>query len=555
MKEDEVYDVCIIGGGPAGLATLSGVHSPYSLDGSTMTPSQQERALKELRKGSTKQKVCVVDTGSAWLETWQKNFDNLSIQYLRSPVLAHPDLFDPQNALLSYAVRNNRQDELLESGCLDVKSLSALGQSQIGLWKLPSTQLFVDFCLDLAADLPYTFVGNSKVLDIARDSITGFFQLTIQSGGPVPLATTTTVTAKAVVLAIGTVGRPILPPFLNKIPKWRLWNQPNVCSSSSATTFCRPADMNVPWKKKEFPVLVVGGGLTAVQVALKEVYRCNREYCHFHTSKSSAAPRVILVSKRPLVEKHFDIHVEWFDMRKTNKCMADFYHHPMEDRKRALFDARQGGSVPPMYLRQLQDAIKKGHLKCLVGEIECREEIDPDPSWNNPDARHVQVSTNDKNNAETIASFWVDRTVVACGVEPNSEGSPLIQNIQSKWPTRMEGGLPCVTQDLRWKEDMDLFVVGSLGALNIGPDAGNLMGIRRAAQLVANALGCRSWLRQTVFANPFEALQEWSDDDDDSLSSEEEETVYATATKSKKAFGECDSDTDGESVSDCSTCA
>jgi hypothetical protein len=68
----------------------------------------------------------------------------------------------------------------------------------------------------------------------------------------------------------------------------------------------------------------------------------------------------------------------------------------------------------------------------------------------------------------------------------------------------------------------NFFVVGSLGALGIGPDAGNRMVIRRAAQLVANALGCRSWLRETVHVNPFEALagQDWSDSsDDESVSS------------------------------------
>ena len=96
--------------------------------------------------------------------------------------------------------------------------------------------------------------------------------------------------------------------------------------------------------------------------------------------------------------------------------------------------------------------------------------------------------------------------------------------IQSKWPIQIESGLPCVTQDLRWKEDLDLFVVGSLGALNIGPDAGNLMGIRRAAQIVANALGSRSWLRDSVLVNPFEAL-DWSDDDESTVAEAESDEV------------------------------
>ncbi|KAL3921503.1 MAG: hypothetical protein SGARI_006665 [Bacillariaceae sp.] len=243
--------------------------------------------------------------------------------------------------------------------------------------------------------------------------------------------------------------------------------------------------------------MVVGGGLTAVQVALQELKKRNR---------------VILVSKRPLAEKHFDINVEWFDMRTTNKCMADFYNNSMSERKQALRDARRGGSVPPIYMQQIRQAEGKGILKCIVGDIECDSQNDAD-----------EGKTGEPQDDTPISSFAVKDIVVACGVSPDceKEGS-LTSMIQSKWPTKIESGLPCVTQDLRWKEDVDLFVVGSMGALNIGPDAGNLMGIRRAAQIVANALGCRSWLRESVLANAFQAL-DWSDSDSDSEDDESDE--------------------------------
>lgn len=122
-----------------------------------------------------------------------------------------------------------------------------------------------------------------------------------------------------------------------------------------------------------------------------------------------------------------------------------------------------------------------------------------------------------------MSPFRVKDIVVACGMIPDAEekGS-LTSMIQSKWPIRIESGLPCVTQDLRWKEGVNLFVVGAMGALNIGPDAGNLMGIRRAAQIMANALGCRSWLREAVLVNPFEALG-WSSDEDSDSDGEDED--------------------------------
>jgi L-lysine 6-monooxygenase (NADPH-requiring) len=491
--ESQMYDVCIIGAGPSGLATLSALHSPYSLEGGTMTESQKERALKSLKQHSPKKRICVVDGAARWLDSWQTNFERLSIQYLRSPALAHPDMFDP-HALLSYAVQHGREDELLESGCGDMKKLLPLGQSQIGLWKLPSTKLFVDFCLDLAKDLPHTFVGNTTVMDIVRKSKSNF-RLILSNGMEIETG--------SVVLATGTVGNPITPHGLQDCPHWRHWTQ----SSEGDEHICG-SDTNGT-------VMVVGGGLTAVQVALNELRRTKLP------SKGNDGPCVVLVSKRPLVEKHFDIDVEWFDLRKTNKCVADFYHFPMETRKQALRQARRGGSVPPLYMKQLLEAEQEGRLLCLVGEVESPKVL---VGHSQPTYVRVNHCSSTRRQSEgkaldkrpySISSFQVREIILACGVEPNCEKPDNLTGIiQSKWPIQIESGLPCVTQDLRWQEDLDLFVVGSLGALNIGPDAGNLMGIRRAAQIVANALGSRSWLRVSVLANPFEAL-DWSDDDDD----------------------------------------
>lgn len=514
-KEDadrtmQKFDVCIIGAGPGGLATLSALRSPYNLD-SQMTDSQKERAVRSL--GSLKQhhqrSICVIDpAGGGWLDSWQSNFDRLSIEYLRSPTLAHPDMFDP-HALLSYAVRHGREDELLESGCGDIKKLLALGQSQIGLWKLPSTKLFVDFCLELTKELDHTLFGNTTVtnMELASD---GQFDVVLSSGLKIQ--------AGAVVLAMGVVGHPIVPPGIKECPHWRHWTQ-----TPQPTNRRLLEDLTLP-------VMVVGGGLTAVQVALNELRRAESSApCSPYNQ-----PSVFLVSQRPLVEKHFDIDIEWFDLRKTNKCVADFYHSPMESRKQSLRQARRGGSVPPMYMKQILKAERDGRLLCFVGDIDAAS--NDKFQTTTVRVRHCK-STRRKTDSPTslkasdkVTTHQVKEIILACGVQPECEKpESLTSIIQSKWPTRIESGLPCVTQDLRWKEGMDLFVVGALGSLNIGPDAGNLMGIRRAAQIAANALGSRSWLRESVLANPFEAL-DWSDssddeneDDDSSTKTDEEE--------------------------------
>ena len=95
--------------------------------------------------------------------------------------------------------------------------------------------------------------------------------------------------------------------------------------------------------------------------------------------------------------------------------------------------------------------------------------------------------------------------------------NPVLGKVVQKWPVPVHGGLPLLTEDLQWnkKTHPNLFVVGALAALQMGPDAGNLMGLRRAATVVANALECRCWLREKSLANPFEAL---FDDDSDTES-------------------------------------
>jgi hypothetical protein len=150
------YDVVIVGAGPAGLATLSALHEPFSLDHLT---DQQRNQVLMVRK-PLKKKVCVVDPSGGWMVGWKENFSKLDIEFLRSPALAHPDAFD-ENALLAFAVSQGREDELLASGCSDVSRLRGLGEAYNGLWNLPSSKLFLDFCAHITNNLSHDFVTDS----------------------------------------------------------------------------------------------------------------------------------------------------------------------------------------------------------------------------------------------------------------------------------------------------------------------------------------------------------------------------------------------------------
>ena len=502
-NNSECYDVCIIGAGPAGLACLSAIREPYSID-SMRDAAVVERAARSI--GLHKQlRICVVDPGTSWMQSWKSNFATLRIQHLRSPALAHPDMFD-FHSLLVHACQRGREDtELYESGCWDRKDLLGLGQTQVGLWKLPSTNLFADFCDELAARLDHTYF-QGKVVEV--EEAHGNMYLVTKSDS---LGTITYTFARNIVVATGMAGGQIVPRGLTHCPKNVLWNEPEAFPT-------QPDRPGIDTQR----ILVVGGGLTAVQTALRVI---------------QDGHQCVLCSRRPLHEKHFDIPVEWFDLRKTNNFLSEFYHTDVKSRLNMLKKARNGGSVPSMYMNLLDK--HKDRLTCCVGEAEYLKDAAQEGT-----SRRVTVVING-------SSHIFDKVILACGINPDCSAHPVMEKMLSKWPIATHGGFPDVTPDLQWHASRtNIFVVGAMAALQVGPDAGNLMGMRRAARLVANALDCHGWLRERALTNPFLAL--WDDSESESDNDSDSKDLCICE-------GQCDGSentgTEQDSQRECDTCA
>jgi len=162
--------------------------------------------------------------------------------------------------------------------------------------------------------------------------------------------------------------------------------------------------------------------------------------------------------------------------------------------------------VPPSYMEQLRAAEAAGQLRVVLGEVEaCSFE-----------GGVVETTLRGQEGAQQF-----DRVVLACGHRPGCLELPLLADLCRRWPTEIQGGLPVLSEDLQWGGLRQLFVVGALAGLQVGPDAANLMGCRRAAHVVAQTLGLRSWLRQdsqpasrsiSVCGNRYSALE--SEDSD-----------------------------------------
>ena len=167
-----VYDVCVVGAGPHGLAVLSALHSTRT----RMTDYQRERSFGSQVGGGKQEEgsglsVCVVDE-SPWVAAWNERFKSLNIEWLRSPMMAHPSAFN-EDALLTFARRTGREKEMKELNLWDSSGGGSSGggstnsthmrgfmQAYTGMYALPSASLFRDFCAELAASLPHEFYAE-----------------------------------------------------------------------------------------------------------------------------------------------------------------------------------------------------------------------------------------------------------------------------------------------------------------------------------------------------------------------------------------------------------
>ena len=81
-----------------------------------------------------------------------------------------------------------------------------------------------------------------------------------------------------------------------------------------------------------------------------------------------------------------------------------------------------------------------------------------------------------------------DHVYFATGTQIDAGKLEMLQTMNRKYPIETYGGFPALTDDLKWSEDVPLFVTGKLATLQIGPGAANLEGARLSAERVAWAV-------------------------------------------------------------------
>lgn len=154
-----------------------------------------------------------------------------------------------------------------------------------------------------------------------------------------------------------------------------------------------------------------------------------------------------------------------------------------EKRLAMLRAARGGGSITPPWAAKIR-ALK------AAGRITIRTHTEVSSATWDANLQRWQLGltrnggSGDAEHSELQAAF----IVAATGVAPDFASLPFMRGFVAQHPIPFVGGLPVLSENLQWCEEVPLFCVGASSGLQIGPAAPNLGGMREAAERVASRL-------------------------------------------------------------------
>ncbi len=353
----------------------------------------------------------IVDPGERLFERWRTCTTTTGMTHLRSPSVHHLDL-SPWS-LQRFAGKRKRRKPGLFAPPYDRPALT--------LFNAHCDQVIETFGL---ADLHV----RARVTTCSVDC----------DGVDVRLSTERDFEARKVVLAIGA----------SEQPEWPGWAPRDTARVHHV--FDSGFD---GWPSVRETVVVVGGGISAGQVALRLI-----EEGH----------QVHLISRHALRQHQFDSDPGWLGP----KFMARFQHERDFNRRRAMIaEARHQGLVPPDIQRALRRAITRDQLLWHEGEVEGN------------DVRSADVAM----RLTTGTVLEAQRVLLATGFAPHRPGGSVVdQLVTSASLPCARCGYPIVDSALRWHPRVH--VSGPLAELELGPAARNIAGARRAADRLVEAV-------------------------------------------------------------------
>ncbi|KAH8836804.1 hypothetical protein MCOR27_003339 [Pyricularia oryzae] len=513
-----ILDILIVGAGPAGLAVASRLceRSPSALftdeehqryhwikkhghrmslkcrKGGAVIPSSGGSCCSDAGgdappKCRLRYKTLVLDaTGDSWMNRWNKLFATFQISHLRSPMFWHVDPAE-RDALLAWAHELGRQDDLVElRGCVGKEISKHLRKSRISKhskhhsvveidererkdYYTPPQAVFADHNKSIANryGIQDGLIRQGRVQDIKYAKFPNvsrtedLFQVKSEDG--------TTHYARSVVLAVGPANAPNIPAGIEGLsPAPGQWEQPPRTSHSMRITHGQipdPAVQKIVDSGRTTNVLVIGGGLTSAQISDVNIRKGVTKVWHMMRGTAKI--------------KAFDVDLAWMGKYRNVEHAYFWGAESDEERLEQIRKARGGGSIPSLYWKKV-----KAHM--ASGKLELRQKTRLTSASFDEASQKWTVKTEPPIDEAVLPKF--DFIYFATGIEANVETLPYMQTLLESHPIETQGGLPCLTEDLMWRDDVPLFVAGRLASLRLGPAGPNLGGARTGAERISWAL-------------------------------------------------------------------
>eukprot|EP00127_Corallochytrium_limacisporum_P001043 Clim_evm6s35 gene=Clim_evmTU6s35 len=430
--EENILDVVVIGAGPHALAFMSklleprvdpqeeipqnttlfkqhrgaGVkarydNEPAAAKGTSLykdlrsTVKQASCAKYRARRLDLLQRCMIIDKRGQWMGQWDQQFKALHIPALRSTMSAHPDPVD-SNMLHFFADETKRRSN--DTVDIDLDRSKAYH----GPFEVPSTALFRDCCRSVISryNLQHMVTKGSVTridsLPTNENDTSSPPLLEIHMDNEQP------VLARNVVVARGSLNAPAFPHWAQEAreryrtsdaARGSLLHANEVMEFLSSTT-------NHGVRSR---ILVVGGGLTAGHLALCAL-------------RSRPDVHVTLVARRTILQRQFDLDLEWMGMKRTNS-LAEFWGiESMEERAQVLKRSKNGGSMSPEVLRDLAAYAETSQLDIIENtEVVSVEFVEGLHHW---------TTIYDNGGSEKFDAIWC-----ATGTVLNFEGEDVFANL------------------------------------------------------------------------------------------------------------------------------
>lgn len=245
--------------------------------------------------------------------------------------------------------------------------------------------------------------------------------------------------AHNLVLAIGASDQPRWPDWAPRDPRINHIFDPS---------------LQWPSRDRAKQIAVVGGGISAVQVAMRLV---------------AEGHQVRVISRHCIRQHQFDSDPGWLGPR----YMAGFSKTTdLAERRSMIQSARHRGSTPPALARAFRRAVGRRELHFVESSV-----------------RGIDLrATSLRIALERAPTVEVEQVLLATGFEVARPGGALVDGLLASAGLPVAPcGYPVVDHALRWHPRIT--VAGPLAELELGPTARNIVGARRAGERLARRLG------------------------------------------------------------------